>query len=400
MIHIVSINGQAISVSIMATVSELTTSEDKTLRKLISEEVGVTGKKFWMAQSGVLYLEDGVSLHLASLVKSCLDADEELADMVGRPFNFAIGFDTSIYLLKVMVAAEGIIIEDEGLHKKEAGLDFIRGNLQNSVYFACGESTKEIANTGCRKSDVDLDISQKNSKFFFKRAWETTRIMAVSGFGSMLVMALYFSANLVLGLLPEATVVVPDTSPRITPNLAPIVRNIADQQQGYVPLLSHGLSTLGTKVQGVNVVMAATGTVELNKITYRRLQEISSALAGDLLLGDSAWTIDGMESVYSGVSVAPTKLVALSGKMESVMQLNSPRRSLALGGIVDRTSLTGSYSEYRGEIEITRPTKRFLYDFARQLEETGIAAEYLGHSYTVKNGQLATLNLSFLLRGY
>jgi len=192
---------------------------------------------------------------------------------------------------------------------------------------------------------------------------------------------------------------VPDTSPRITPNLAPIVRNIADQQAGYIPLLTNGLSTLGTKVQGIDVVMAASGAAEIDKITFKRLKAIASLLEGELLLGDSTWEIGGMESVYSGVAVAPVKLVSLSEKMDSVIQLNSPRRLLKLGGIFARTSLKGGYSEYRSAITIKRPTKQFLYDFAGLIEEGDISAEYLGHSYTVKNGQLAALNLTFLLRG-
>ena len=401
MIHNVAINGKTLDISVNPTPVARRMGEDQTLWQQVSDESAINKKTFYIAKETILYFENASSLHLAPLIIDTIKADEGVKEVIGESFLFTVGFDEFVYILTVAVGENGPIVENEEILNPKEALTALSKKSGAKFYFSAGIQTAALVEIGAEDGGI-IDFFGADKGYIFSRVTDINRILTYSFTGIFAAAILYFIVSSIVALIPEEIIIVTQKLPMITSDLSTVLENIAETQKNYIPALSYGLNTLELQAAGGKVSMIATGKLgeSLTTPILFRLQTLATQLEGDLSVTSDTWEIANMPSVLQDVSIVPRELVDIQPQVFDLLLINGGAIQVDLGQPSGRTTITANYVEYQSTITIDEPTESRLILLAQSLDIRQIPAQYVHHSYTIKNEQFESVTIKSLIRGY
>lgn len=403
MIHLVKLNGKPLKISVAPLPIERKLGEDQSLWRQVSHEVGVNELHYFIATEKFIYLEEKASLHIAQLVVDAIKGDEGLLAVSGHVFDFAVAFDTSICLLSVRITDSEPIVEDAELLSSEDAVRQINDSTTAAFYFNGGALTQTLIDQNCiQADDLNLDFLAPNPLYQFKRAFDSSFLFTI-GLISVMAIAILVIALKVANAFNTAEEVVeaPLKAPEITNDLRVVIRNIANTQHQYVPLLTYGLRALSSSTSNSGISVTAKGKFNrvLSQRQFSRITAIAKALGGNARVNGSGWLLDNLPSPLPEAPLLSIPLTGFSGELSALLSLQNPRVEFNLGSRLERRHGSGNYVEYLNHLTIETPTKSYLLGLADMIEKKGISAQYLAHEYRVDNARFEELEIELLVRG-
>jgi hypothetical protein len=405
MIELISLNGSEIQVALGPEARARKKGEDLSLRKLVGAELAASDKEFWMATENYIYLEDDQCLNLGALILSEVDSSLDWQEIIGSDADFYVGFDSEVFLLCTSITSSGPQIISETLLSHDDAVEKLSSSDSHTLLIGAGLLTDSLAENGCGDSGIEIDFLSPPKAFLFQRGLTSARLVKTGLAVSFGVLAVYLLVSFVVWALPEPEEIVPDRSPRATADAAAVLLNVAETQSQYLPLFSHGLSSLKSQVAGASLSMVAGGVADGMPLIQRdRMNALARMVGGKLDVFRSGWLIDGIPDPRAGVSVAPLPLTPFQPQIEAVLRLHRGDVRVVAGKTFDRGSgaaglFSDRYKEIRVVLMVAAPSERKIKAVSKFLQENAIQAQYLSHSYLIKEGRFDGMSIEILIRG-